>query len=284
MPDKANARREKILAMVQASLHSGANGVAYPIAPLFHSSGAFAGFTMQKVGKRRPIHELYSPSSRRQQFSKADFRFLIRSALNVANAVAAVHSAGCVIGDINHSGILISQDAIAALIDADSFQFHFQGHTFRCAVGVPDFTPPELQGGRLDRTDRTSNHDAFGLAVVIFQMLFMGRHPFVGGYLGGGDMPMERAIAECRFTYSSDRGRTRMEAPPHVPSLEDIPPELANAFETAFSPKSLNGGRPTAADWCRLLKGAEAQIVRCQSSPSHHRMSGPSLGPNRSMT
>jgi DNA-binding helix-hairpin-helix protein with protein kinase domain len=68
MPDKANARRDKILAMVQASLHSGASGVAYPIDPLFHSSGAFAGFTMQKVGKRRPIHELYSPSSRRKIF------------------------------------------------------------------------------------------------------------------------------------------------------------------------------------------------------------------------
>jgi DNA-binding helix-hairpin-helix protein with protein kinase domain len=270
MPDKAKARREKILAMVQASLHSGANGVAYPIGPLFHSSGAFAGFTMQKVGKRRPIHELYSPSSRRQQFSKADFRFLVHAALNVANAIAAVHSAGCVIGDINHSGILISQDAVAALIDADSFQFHFQGQTFRCAVGVPDFTPPELQCGRLDLTDRTPNHDAFGLAVVIFQMLFMGRHPFVGGYLGGGDMPMEQAIAECRFAYSSDRGRTRMEAPPHVPSLQDIQPELANAFETAFSPKSLNGGRPTPADWCRLLKTAEAQVVSCQQSPSHH--------------
>ena len=78
---------------------------------------------------------------------------------------------------------------------------------------------PELQGGRLDRTDRTANHDAFGLAVMAFQLLFMGRHPFVGGFLGGSDMPMERAIEEFRFAYSSDRNRTRMEAPPHVPSL-----------------------------------------------------------------
>jgi DNA-binding helix-hairpin-helix protein with protein kinase domain len=270
IPDRAKARREKILAMVQASLHAGAPGVAYPIGPLYYSGGVFAGFTMQKVGKRRPIHELYSPSSRRQQFARANFPFLIHAALNVANSVAAVHASGCIIGDINHSGILVSQDAIASLIDADSFQFRFHGNIYRCAVGVPDFTPPELQGGRLDQVDRTANHDAFGLAVMIFQMLFMGRHPFVGGFKAGGDMPMEQAISECRFAYSSDQARTRMEPPPHVPSLEDIPPELMAAFEAAFSPKSLKGGRPTAGDWCRLLKSAETQLVRCQSSPAHH--------------
>jgi DNA-binding helix-hairpin-helix protein with protein kinase domain len=64
------------------------------------------------------------------KFSKADFRFLVRSALNVANAVAAVHSAGCVIGDINHSGILISQDAIAALMTPIHFNSTFEGTPF----------------------------------------------------------------------------------------------------------------------------------------------------------
>jgi len=185
-PDKALARKEKILAMVQARLHVGAASVAYPMGPLYHSNGNFAGFTMQKVGQRRPVHELYSPSSRRQQFKKGNFPFLVRAALNVAASMSAVHESGCVIGDVNHSGILISQDAVASLIDADSFQFQFQGRTYRCAVGVADFTPPELQGGRLDRVDRTMNHDAFGLAVMVFQLIFMGRHPFVGGFLPGG--------------------------------------------------------------------------------------------------
>ncbi len=49
-------------------------------------------------------------------------------------------------------------------------------------------------------------------AVMAFQLLFMGRHPFVGGFLGGSDMPIEKAIEEFRFAYSSDRNRTRMEA------------------------------------------------------------------------
>ena len=42
-------------------------------------------------------------------------------------------------------------------------------------------------------------HDAFGLAVLIFQILFMGRHPYSGHFLGSGEMPIERAIREHRF-------------------------------------------------------------------------------------
>ena len=270
LPEKAIIRREKIHAMVQAQLQNGISNVAYPIKPLFRSNGLFAGFIMEKVGGRKPVHELYSPSNRRSEFAKADFRFLVRAALNVSNAVGAVHSSGCVIGDINHSGILVSQDATATLIDADSFQFRFGGALYRCTVGVPDFTPPELQGKRLDSLERTANHDSFGLGILVFSLLFMGRHPFVGDYRGTGALPIEQAVAECRFAYSSDRKRTGVEPPPHVPSLKDLPLNLANAFEIAFGPASTNAGRPTAVEWGRLLKESEAELVRCQNSPAHH--------------
>jgi DNA-binding helix-hairpin-helix protein with protein kinase domain len=36
----------------------------------------------------------------------------------------------------------------------------------------------------------------------------MGRHPFAGRYLGLGEMPIERAIAECRFAYSRDSAQS----------------------------------------------------------------------------
>jgi DNA-binding helix-hairpin-helix protein with protein kinase domain len=163
LQDKALLRREKILAMAQAGLHNGAGSVAYPISPLFKSNGAFAGFTMNKVTGRKPVHELYSPSSRRNLFANANFRFLVRAALNISSAVSEVHSRGCVIGDINHSGILIYQDALATLIDADSFQFTAGSDLYRCTVGVPDFTPPELQGKRIDQIARTVNWPAPGL-------------------------------------------------------------------------------------------------------------------------
>ena len=37
-------------------------------------------------------------------------------------------------------------------------------------------------------------HDRFGLALVVFHLLFMGRHPFAGRYQHADDMPIEQAI------------------------------------------------------------------------------------------
>src|SRR5262249_51228876 len=134
----------------------------------------------------------------------------------------------------------------------------------------PEFTPPELQGKRYASTQRSANHDAFGLAVLIFQLLFMGRHPFSGRFSGSQNMPLERAISECRFAYSSRRSETQMDPPPNVPLLSDVPAYLASAFEKAFGKETLAGGRPSAAEWVALLGKAETEIVACSTNNAHH--------------
>ena len=248
--DKAAAqRREKIEAIVTAHWHESAKGVAFPIDALYATTGQFVGFTMPLVSGTKPIHDLYSPTSRRTEFPKANFPFLIRTALNIATALAKVHATGCVVGDVNHSGILVSDNAMATLIDCDSFQVSVGNKMFLCKVGVPDFTPPELQGKRLDHIQRTQNHDAFGLAVVLFNLLFMGRHPYAGRYLQRGDMPLETAIAQFRFAYSARKNETLMEPPPHVPILSDIPSELSRV---------------------EMLARSERELIRCAKSANHH--------------
>src|SRR5262249_29786185 len=156
--------RDKIGAMVAAAWSKSIQFVAFPIDVLYSASGSFVGFLMRRIGGK-PVHQLYSPSSRKLEFTAADFRFLTRAALNVARAVASVHSTDCVIGDVNHSGFLVSDKAIITLIDSDSFQVIASGKNFLCQVGTPEYTPPELQGSRFDQVKRTRNHDNFGLAV-----------------------------------------------------------------------------------------------------------------------
>ena len=60
-----------------------------------------------------------------------------------------------------------------------------------------------------------------------------------------------------------------MEPPPNVPTLADVPPDMAKAFEAAFSRKSALGGRPTAELWVNLLSDSERLLVRCHSVDSH---------------
>src|SRR5262249_9479253 len=220
---KAADRCAKIQAMVAAAWYKSNSFVAFPIDVLYGDNGKFVGFAMRKISGYKPVHLLYSPASRKSEFAVASFRFLVRTAINSARAVASVHAAGCVIGDINHSGFLVSDKATITLIDSDSFQFLTANHKFLCRVGTPEYTPPEMQGKRFDQVPRTPNHDAFGLAIIAFQLLFLGRHPFSGRFVSSGDMPLERAIAEYRFAYSSRKAETKMEPPPNVPVLADFP-------------------------------------------------------------
>jgi DNA-binding helix-hairpin-helix protein with protein kinase domain len=270
------AREAKIAAMIRMGLAQQTSLVAFPIGVARDQSGHFKGFVMHLVRDHKPIFELYGPGARKQQFPGADYRFLTRAALNTAKAIAAVHKSGCVIGDINHSGILVSKDATVALIDADSFQVIDGTDRYLCRVGVPEFTPPELQGMKLRNVVRTANHDAFGLAIAIFHLLCMGRHPFVGAYTKG-EMPLPRAIEEYRFAYSRQR-RVDMTPPPGVCTLEDFPPPITAAFETAFGPSGKNA-RSSAAQWVTLLDGFERTLQKCDKNPLHHYSSAASACP-----
>jgi DNA-binding helix-hairpin-helix protein with protein kinase domain len=70
--------------MVGGGLATKTDLVAYPGEIATDPSGKFVGFLMRLVSGYRPLHELYSPKSRQRHFPKADYRFVVRAALNVA--------------------------------------------------------------------------------------------------------------------------------------------------------------------------------------------------------
>lgn len=261
-------REGKVRAMVSESLAVKTELVAYPSEVVTDLGGNFLGFVMRLVSGYRPLHELYSPKSRQRDFPKADYRFLVHAALNVARAVGKVHQTGCVIGDLNHSGVLVAHDATVALIDADSFQFNLNGTSYPCVVGVPDFTPPELHGKKLASVRRTIEHDNFGLAVAIFHLLFMGRHPYAGRY-SGPDISIGEAIAQNRFAYSLLRqAATLATPPPGALTLKTFPDVCARAFENAFG--LTPGARPSALDWIHALTALEGSLNHCSRVKTHY--------------
>ena len=225
---------------------------------------------MPRVEQHHEIHTLYSPAHRKVTFPHADWSFLIRAARNCAVAFDVIHGCGHVIGDVNQGGILVSKQATIKLIDCDSFQVRHGGRLFPCDVGVPHFTPPELQGKSFKGLHRTEDHDRFGLAILVFHLLFMGRHPFVGRFQGKGDMPIEQAIVEGRFAFSQNAARMQMMPPPFALRLRDASAEIAALFERAFRLRA-NGrpGRPAAAEWARGLDALEHSLSRCAEYAAH---------------
>ena len=230
-------------------------------------NGRVVGFVMPRLNSGTAIHELYNPQSRRKLFPAADWRFLIHAAANLARAFAVIHWHGHAVGDVNHGNVVIGRDATVRLIDCDSYHLNAPDKSYLCEVGVSTHTPPELQNHSLREIARTSNHDAFGLAVMIFQLLFMGRHPFSGAYQGAGENTLENSIQNRRFAYGDGAATRQMKQPPGTLPLGAISTKAAILFERAFLEIE---NRPTAREWVAALEELEQNLAQCGINSGHY--------------
>ena len=185
--------------------------LAWPAALLYDQEYRLAGYRMPYIKEAAPILVVFNPRRRSETLPQFDRRYLHRTACNLATAIGALHQSNYVVGDLNESNILVKASALVSLIDADLFQVQEPNGgemiTYACPVAKPEYTPPELQGKPLSSTVRTSEQDAFGLGVLIFQLLMEGNHPFRAQWLGKGDPPpMEERIAVGAFPYTATPG------------------------------------------------------------------------------
>jgi DNA-binding helix-hairpin-helix protein with protein kinase domain len=86
-------RRGKVNAMIADRLHNRTPFVAFPLETVT-ANGAFAGFTMRKAVGAKLMHQLCTPGDRKTEFPDANFRFLVRVALNFARAIASINNLG----------------------------------------------------------------------------------------------------------------------------------------------------------------------------------------------
>ena len=265
-------KTEKLSRMVELQSERLLRLAAWPVGTLRPRSGnSVAGVLMRNVSRFKDIHLLYNTKSRLREFpAKANWRFLVHTAANVSRAFSVIHEHRHVIADVNQRNVKVSpESAIVSLIDCDSFQIFSHGRYFLCGVGVPEYTPPELQDKQFNSVIRTQNHDNFGLAVLVFHLLFMGRHPFAGKFLGRGDMPIEKAIEEYRFAFAPDAQRTLMQPPPNCITLAHLSPEVRRLFVDAFAPGGANSGRPDATQWVVALDALGRQLKQCSANKVH---------------
>lgn len=270
-------KREKLGDMVKGWNENLKRIAAWPLSTLHEwNSGPVCGFIMPRVLDCRPIHQLYSPFQRKQLYPERDWAFLVSTARNVAAAFETVHAHGHVIGDVNPNLVLVAADSQVNLIDCDSFQIAANGKHYLCEVAVPHFTPPELQGHcGFSGVLRTVNHDNFGLALLLFHLLLMGRHPYAGLYPDLPDLSLEAAIQQFRYAYSHDRGLRKVQAPPTGLTPGVLPGQLAWMFIQAFTESGIQSpGRPAAQEWVQALDGLLKAIKPCTEDQAHRYFNG----------
>jgi DNA-binding helix-hairpin-helix protein with protein kinase domain len=182
------------------------------------TSNLCVGFTMQRVNAR-PIHQLYRPKDRKAYFPRATWGFLVHVAKNLTAAFDTLHENGILMADVNEGNVFVTEAGLVRLIDCDSYQVkNPRGGVFKCEVGTPIWTPPELQGTPFANAPRRIEHDRFGLALLVFHLLFMGRHPYAGVPQNMAAMSdqwtLEWAIKNHQFAYSRAFARLRIHCLP----------------------------------------------------------------------
>jgi DNA-binding helix-hairpin-helix protein with protein kinase domain len=228
------------------------------------------GYVMPRVVAARPAFEFYNPRSRIQVCPGFHYGYLLRTARNLAAAVRALHERDTVLGDLNESNTLVTNQALVTLVDTDSFQVADHGRVYRCPVGKPEYTPPELQQVRFADFDRGPEHDAFALAVLVFQLLQQGVHPFAGRYTGDGEPEdLARRITRGHWPYARSR-KVPYTPPPGAPPFDALPPAVQDLIRQCFE-----GGharsvlRPTAVQWQEALAAAERDLMPCPDNSNH---------------
>ena len=244
---------------------------AWPQSLLKDAHGDCVGFLMPEIKEAKELINIYNPKQRKALKLEVDWHFLHTTALNIASIIEAIHISGYVLGDIKPQNILVNDRALPSIIDTDSFQVRnpVNGNIYRCPVGSPDYTPPELIDQDFSSIDQTEVHDRFRLAVIIYQLLFSGQSPFAGKWIGAGKTPeTNEIIRRGLWLYAPNNLIQPVERT--IP-LEIVHPEVQRCFLKCFNDGYQNPNlRPTAEDWVKALRLAVNELTICGKVDSHY--------------
>lgn len=241
-------------------------------------NGRFVGYLMPVVDMDNTVslHRITNPTDRRDATGATawaqgfTWRYLVRTAANLAQVTHVLHQAGTVIGDFNESNVRVTREARVTLLDCDSMQITDPdtGERFLCPVGRPEFTPPELLQADWKTTVRRPSSDLFALAVHLYQLLLEGEHPFRGAWSGSGDKPPAPYLA--RQGMWTHRPHGQLHPRPSAIGISLLPDAIADMFRRAFEEGAIDpAARPEALEWQQALTNLETRLRECSTDEAH---------------
>ncbi|WP_374326926.1 hypothetical protein [Azonexus sp.] len=260
LKQRGDSLRTKIEAMASDPLLTKLKqhpGVAWPRFSVFDERDQWRGYAMRRAGGIR-MSVLAHAMAYREHFPNLDRPALAGYLLNLLGTLRELHVSGVMVGDYNPANFLCLPGSNAVtLIDCDSWQVVAAGRTFHCPVAAPDMLPPELLGKELSLVRRTPESELFALAILIFKVMMLGRHPFD---IIGGESPVANIRKGC-FPYGLGGGG--IPRGPWFNIWSHLPYKLKEQLVRTFRDGTRNAcERTSVTEWIDLLSLYRREMSR----------------------
>ncbi|MEG3180453.1 hypothetical protein [Sphingomonas sp. LT1P40] len=249
--------------------------VAWPEAKLYDAKGDFAGFLMPEIDFSRStsLVNLLQKSSRRAEGISDYYGYRVLVARNLASVFAELHRAGHHMIDMKPANLRF-YPAVSwmAVVDADGFSIAGKRKRIAAEQVSDEYIAPE--SWQKKPAELGEEQDLFGLAVIIFQLLNNGLHPFAGAAKGAGQATdLQGRILEGLYSYAL---HPVAGASPGAASIhKTFRRSTRKLFDRAF----LNpADRPNAAMWRDHLDALVGMLVPCEAKPLEHAHFGTGCG------
>jgi DNA-directed RNA polymerase subunit RPC12/RpoP len=231
-------------------------GVCWPLALVRNSYNDFVGYLMptaegrpmQKCMFVKPLLEKYFPNWTRKN--------LVQLSITWLEKVIELHRFNIFIGDLNPLNFIIKSDQELFFVDTDSYQIE----DFPCPVGMGNFTAPEIQGKDFASFLRTSEHEYFAIATLLFMVLLPGKPPY--SHQGGGDPIKNIKRGQFPYPLGSQSGGKTPDGPWRY-IWSHLPYKTKKAFHNCF----VNEKRISPDRWLDLMKSYKFALEKGRLDP-----------------
>ncbi|MFC4729579.1 hypothetical protein [Coralloluteibacterium thermophilus] len=259
--------------------HEGAAQVqlAWPSALARDAQGRFLGFVMPLLDFEATCDLEYVLQERQARAAglPTGLGAKVTLAANLAAVLAALHAEGHHVVDLKPVNLRFYRRSLhVAMLDCDGFSVRGDGERFPAEQFTPDYLAPEFHRRGVP-PEAGEAQDRFALAVVVFQLLNFGIHPF-SGRPAHDRVPTDLPGRIAGRFHAYGLKRHAAIAPVPGSGHTAMPQALRELFDRAF--RGPAAGRPSAGEWAVALRGYALRtgggLVVCETDPGHQHFAG----------
>jgi eukaryotic-like serine/threonine-protein kinase len=246
--------------------------IAWPENTVRDKRGQFLGFVMPSLDIKATSELEYILQERqaRAEGLPTGLGPKITLAANLSAVIAELHKQGHYVVDMKPVNLRFYRHSLyMAMLDCDGFSIRGENERFEAPQFTPDYLAPEFHLSGIS-ADGEEQQDRFALAVVIFQLLNFGIHPF-SGRPSSDRVPTDIPGRIQARAYAYGLRANKSISPSVVSGHEVVAADLRHLFDRAFESKG--NTRPSAAEWAESLKKyaqkSTGNLLVCQKNTEH---------------